>query len=54
MVEVAVTEVDGAADVVERHDLKSFLSWERDFLVRNNGDQVLTPSSMILSSLSMK
>ncbi|ONK61144.1 uncharacterized protein A4U43_C08F26690 [Asparagus officinalis] len=38
MTEVAVTEGNG---VVERHDLKSILSGEgRDFLVRNNGDQV--------------
>ena len=50
MAEVAVTKVDGAVDaVVERHDLKSLLSGEeRDFLVRNNGDQVLISNLMIL------
>ncbi|ONK61150.1 uncharacterized protein A4U43_C08F26750 [Asparagus officinalis] len=38
MTEVAITEINGA---VKRHDLKSILSGEgRDFLVRNNGDQV--------------
>lgn len=40
MADVAVTAGNGAAGV-ERHDLKSILSGEgRDFLVRNNGDQV--------------
>ena len=50
MAEGAVTKVDGAVDaVVERHDLKSFLfDEERDFLFRNNGDQVLISSLMIL------
>ena len=50
MAEVAVAEVDGAVDVVvEHHDLKSVLSGEgRDFLVRNNGDQVPISSLMIL------
>lgn len=39
MAEIKVTAVDGA--VVERHDLASLFSSEgRDFLVKNNGDQV--------------